>query len=341
MNEKPASNYMDIRAWKKKAAETDNPPKALLRKVYQGEIKQSEEDDNKVTFIISTASPDRHGDVVEVGGWDLSKFLHGGPGPVLFSHDYSAPPVGKSSNVFVRAEEGKDPVLMADVEWVPLGVFPLADTVREMVNLGFLKSTSVGFMPKEWNFIGESFAVHFEKQELMEFSIVPVPANPEAVIQSRSCSIDLGAMEEWMLETLRWFPSREIVSCQQANFVAGVCGMEKKDFWNLDFDLFRKKFAFLDENKNLEADEPESGDEVAKARQPDRQSGDPVSNLNDETAGQISEEDNDEFMELASALDEGIEDEEDEFIEIGEDEFEALVKEAVASSLEEILAKRC
>ena len=57
--------------------------------------------------------------------------------------------------------------------------------MQELVEADFLKATSVGFAPIKFKFTSNpdrQFGIDFIEQELLEFSIVPVPANPDAVI---------------------------------------------------------------------------------------------------------------------------------------------------------------
>ena len=59
---------------------------------------------------------------------------------------------------------------------------------------GFLHAVSVGFRPLDWRWAaGEERAdgIDFQRQELLEFSCVPVPANPEALVAVRAKGIDL------------------------------------------------------------------------------------------------------------------------------------------------------
>jgi hypothetical protein len=54
---------------------------------------------------------------------------------------------------------------------------------------GFIKAGSVGFLPVEWRFADSKdrpFGMDFLKQQLLEFSIVPAPANANALIEARS-----------------------------------------------------------------------------------------------------------------------------------------------------------
>ncbi|MBI4231175.1 MAG: HK97 family phage prohead protease [Planctomycetes bacterium] len=143
-------------------------------------------------FTGSDETEDRHGDVISVDGWDLAHFQRN---PVfLWTHDYLAPPVGKAVGVQVR--DGK---LEFDIEFADRDTFEFADTVFRLYKGGFLRATSVGFMPHEWvtedldedgNAVGAEVTKpavrkrrRYTKQELLELSAVPVPANPNATIQ--------------------------------------------------------------------------------------------------------------------------------------------------------------
>jgi hypothetical protein len=65
---------------------------------------------------------------------------------------------------------------------------------------GFLSATSVGFMPTKYAFVDDPerrWGIDFLEQELLEFSCVPVPANPEALIDAKAAGIDTAAVREW------------------------------------------------------------------------------------------------------------------------------------------------
>ena len=55
-----------------------------------------------------------------------------------------------------------------------------ADLVYKLYKKGYLNSVSVGYDPIEWEWSDEG-NINFLKQELLEVSAVPVPANPDAV----------------------------------------------------------------------------------------------------------------------------------------------------------------
>ena len=134
-------------------------------------------------FIASTADMDRDGEVIDVAGWDLKNFKKN---PVImFGHDYRSLPIGKATKIGV-----KDGKLMNVVEFPPEGTYEFADTVQRLVDAGYLKTESVGFIPKKWEdaeFEDEKSNKPrrtYTKQELLEISIVPVPSNPNALMNA-------------------------------------------------------------------------------------------------------------------------------------------------------------
>ena len=129
-----------------------------------------------MSFTISTAAVDRDGDTIDPKGWDLGSYAKNPV--VLWAHDYSSPPVGKAVNI-KSTEHG----LQADVEFLPQGLDPFADKIHDMCKAGFLNATSVGFRGMEYDEAQGRKGYDFKKQELLEFSIVPVPCNPEALAQ--------------------------------------------------------------------------------------------------------------------------------------------------------------
>ena len=129
-----------------------------------------------MSFMISTAAVDRDGDTIYPQGLDLGSYAINPV--VLWAHDYSSRPVGIAINI-KSTEHG----LQADVEFLPQGLDPFADKIHDMCKAGFLNATSVGFRGVEYDEAQGRKGYDFKKQELLEFSIVPVPCNPEALAQ--------------------------------------------------------------------------------------------------------------------------------------------------------------
>jgi len=129
-----------------------------------------------VSFIASTAAEDRMGDVINQNGWQLDNYKKN---PIiLFGHDHDKP-IGRATNVYM-----KNGNLAIDVEFAPEEVDPFAAKIGRMVKAGFLKAVSVGFRPLDMKPIKSGY--EFLKSELLEVSVVSVPANQEAIAFAKS-----------------------------------------------------------------------------------------------------------------------------------------------------------
>jgi len=133
-----------------------------------------------LSFIASTDRPDRYGDVINQSGWQLESYERN---PViLLNHEHNSLPIGKGQ---VRmAPEG----LIIDVE------FDMEDEraaeIAGKVQRGFLNAVSVGFtplkavsranLPKEHAAYSQEGGSYFDSAELLEVSIVTIPANSDA-----------------------------------------------------------------------------------------------------------------------------------------------------------------
>lgn len=131
----------------------------------------SKEDSGNFKVVVSTANTDRQGDSVNQAGWDLSYFKMNPV--VLWAHDYGTLPIGICTSIEVV--EGK---LVAEGKFAPAEANPFAQQVRKLYELGMVNTTSVGFIPKKFD---DNNSAIIMEQELLEFSFVPVPANPHAL----------------------------------------------------------------------------------------------------------------------------------------------------------------
>jgi HK97 family phage prohead protease/HK97 family phage major capsid protein len=129
-------------------------------------------------FVLSDGSIDRMGDVIEPSGWQLDR-LKSDP-VVLFNHDRSQI-VGRWTDVRVRAGQ-----LIGRIVWAKSDKWPMGQYIRDLVREGVLRTVSVGFQPvakepltKDANPVSGPF--RFTRQELLECSLVSVPANPNAI----------------------------------------------------------------------------------------------------------------------------------------------------------------
>ena len=146
--------------------------------------KTAVSDGGSLEFVLSDATIDRYGDIVDARGWDLRNFKRN---PIaLFGHSASFP-IGTWSNV--RVEGGK---LLARLNLAARGTSQRLDELIGLVEQGILRAVSVGFRPVEWEPIDKDKPYggqRYTKQELLETSLVSVPANPAAVALAKSLNL--------------------------------------------------------------------------------------------------------------------------------------------------------
>jgi HK97 family phage prohead protease len=125
------------------------------------------------TFRASTAAVDRQGEVIDQAGWMLEDYKKN---PVILdSHRY-----GSIDDVLGRAVrvEPTEQGLEVDVEFAETERGQMA---RRMVQDGFLRTVSVGFRSLERRPGGPGQPLTHAKSELLEVSMVAIPANRDAV----------------------------------------------------------------------------------------------------------------------------------------------------------------
>lgn len=158
-----------------------NNPKFSLKDFVENTKATTEEDTGTFECVISTPDQDRQGEIVDINGWDLKNYL---ANPiVLWAHDYHSLPIGIADEIKV---DGKQ--LVAKGRFASAEANPFAQQVRKLYDAGIIKTTSVGFIAKEMqgNVITQA--------ELLEFSFVPVPANPYALSQREAKELGIDAM---------------------------------------------------------------------------------------------------------------------------------------------------
>lgn len=167
------------------------------------------------SWTISTAAVDRDRDTLAVDGWDLTDYRKNPV--VLWAHDSRMPPIARAESILATAGALKARTVFPDA-----GVYPLADTVKALVAGGFIKSTSVGFLPLEWMFNEKRGGIDFRKQSLLEFSLVPVPSNPEALMDAKRSGLDMAPVKAWaegvldVMEPGLWLPKEQAAAAMKA-----------------------------------------------------------------------------------------------------------------------------
>lgn len=134
-------------------------------------------------FVMSDDTVDRYGDIIEADGWRLANFRKN---PIaLFSH-FPFEPIGKWENVRI---EGKK--LIGKLVFAAKGTSARIDEIISLVEQGILKAVSVGFRALAYEPIPGSRegGVRYTEMELLECSVVSIPANPAAIALAKQLHI--------------------------------------------------------------------------------------------------------------------------------------------------------
>jgi HK97 family phage prohead protease len=193
--------FMNLEEYKAKLKKGEDVSEALLRKQFTIEpITKAEEDKDglKINFTISTETVDRDQDSIAVDGWQLDDYRKN---PViLWAHDSRQPPVARS-----LSEWTEDKKLKSTAQFTPKDLNPYGYMIGQMYEKGYMKAVSVGFKSVEakWS-VDQSrpWGIDYFKQLLLEYSCVPVPANPEALMDAKAAGIDLDPMLDWAIRVL-------------------------------------------------------------------------------------------------------------------------------------------
>lgn len=150
-------------------------------------LKSIEKNKRTVSFVASTDAIDSYDDVVEQD-WMLERYLENPV--VLFGHNSRELPVGKAISVGVVEVDGRKR-LECTVQLASAEANPLAEQVWNSLVEGTLRAVSVGFIPGDYRFEKRDGREVFvlSKNELHEISIVPIPANPEALAKMKAKAI--------------------------------------------------------------------------------------------------------------------------------------------------------
>jgi HK97 family phage prohead protease len=191
------TNLISVDQFRKELREKRVPSGGVYRVGTEPPELTSQE--RTLRFCFSDDAVDLMGDTIAAAGWDLANFLRN---PVaLWAHDSSAPPIGSASNVGVEGNR-----LLGDIAFAPLETYAFADTIYRLLLGKFLRAVSVGFLPTKHLFVQDDparpWGIDFLEQSLLEISVCPVPANPNALAEARRKGIDTRPVMEWAERTL-------------------------------------------------------------------------------------------------------------------------------------------
>jgi HK97 family phage prohead protease len=156
--------------------------KPVIREAVIRALTDKNKENRQAEFVISTETEDSYGTVFKISGWDLKRYENN---PVVFyAHkSYSDNPDMLIGTSEVRIEENQ---LIAVVTFESAEDNPVAEKVWRKVQNGTLRMASIGANPKKGHWGDEKLGenrdtIYFDEQELLEWSIVPLGSNPEAL----------------------------------------------------------------------------------------------------------------------------------------------------------------
>lgn len=126
-----------------------------------------------------TTSVDRHGTTMTNGALRMAD----GGAPVLLFHKSDTFPVGRVTG-WLSGPQGPE------VEFVLHGETDEARTAQRLVDLGFLRGVSVGFIPTKAT-AREDGVIVYTEAELVELSLTPVPSSRLALVDLKRSIDDL------------------------------------------------------------------------------------------------------------------------------------------------------
>jgi HK97 family phage prohead protease len=156
------------------------------------------ETERAVDFTISTGSIDRYNSTIAVKGWQTENFQKNSV--ILWAHDDYIPAIGRAETTRVDGDRLRSRAVFATRD-----VHPLADTVYALIKAKFINAASVGWIPLKWQFVEDKdrgFGIDYLEQELLEWSVVNIPANPECLVDARSMGIDTKPLTAWAEQVL-------------------------------------------------------------------------------------------------------------------------------------------
>jgi phage head maturation protease len=163
-------------------------------------------------FVITSVSPDRHGDIVQPEGCreTLQSYLE--YPVVLLNHAHHLPPIGTAAR-----PDGSVALTIEATRILSTAHFSNStEDSRQtyaLIKEGIFRGASIGFRPRrarrlsdpyadedcggdEIDFESNRWALEFLKWELLEWSVVGIPANPDAlVIQSANEILSKGVLD--------------------------------------------------------------------------------------------------------------------------------------------------
>ena len=174
-----------------------------VRDGYEGGEEGYEEKENDIfTFIVSTPEVDRYGTIIVPSGIDYTAYLSNPI--VLAQHDSDEWPIGRCLGFAMNGENLEATI---QIECIT----EEGKKLTKLINAGYVKAVSVGIIPTEYEeqtIDGQKVTV-YTKSELVEFSVVSVPANRQALLKKSLKTLIQDSINKYKKETRMLTPEIE------------------------------------------------------------------------------------------------------------------------------------
>ena len=221
-----------------------------VTKLFNLALKSIDEVNKSVRFVISTDEVDRYGESVHQKSWNFKEYLKNPI--VLWGHDPDEPEnvLGTASDLEVDKDGSKTyATLTFDTE-----INPRADLIFRQIVKRTLRTVSVGF--RNHTFEIENDTPVLRDNDLLEISVVPIPANPGAIALDYKAGGMTKKDATWLMDSMRKeLDALDVQMKQDNNSEGDAKDMEEvKTQLAAAIDLITKLSATVDEVKGTVSD---------------------------------------------------------------------------------------
>ncbi|SIS11445.1 HK97 family phage prohead protease [Williamsia sterculiae] len=166
-------------------------------KLFNLDIKSVDEEKRQITFCFSDDKEDRQGEVVDQASWQTDNYM---ANPViLWGHDPSEPENVLGQGVKLDLNNNGRSYITAQFD--DDDVNPRAGMIFKQLLRRTLRCVSAGFINHSWE-VEEDVPI-LRDNELLEVSIVPIPANPRAIALALKDGGLTTKDARWMMDSMR------------------------------------------------------------------------------------------------------------------------------------------
>lgn len=169
----------------KKLLKSENKIESIYFKV-----KSVDKVANTVEGVFSAEVEDRQGEIVVQSGWMLENYKKNPV--VLWAHNSGQPPIAKMLEIGVNPATNQ---LEGKMQFA-VNEYDFAATIFNLIIGGYQNAFSAGFINNKYEIDQVNEKVYLIENELLEMSVVPVPANQLALAKSKGIDVSLYEKKE-------------------------------------------------------------------------------------------------------------------------------------------------